>query len=855
MQNKETAAADNSAATIDTPPAQQVPPAPAVAAEATHNTVTPGVETAASTTEPTVTPEQEYAALLRNHGFEFKELQYHWQVGELPETRAWILHLSVIPTQVKRLLDDCLPILKAAGVSFRLAKTQAIVNMLLGGSFGKAYVGKIITIYPKSVSNAIELAARLVAFTTYKGPLVATDIHLGGIVYTRHGGTAPQQLPDSRPPGQRLIANLFTNRIQDTLYDPWYLAPGVEWPFGDIKAHQPPAEGNSEQHKLHNKYTINSTIKADMKGCVYRASYFTGFTQEPCIIKAAHYAVSADEYDRDNTDRLRWQYQLHEALRDVIPLPKILDLFEKDTTVYMAMEFVQGVSLRDWIGHIRKYRHWFHLTAGEKRELINMLIHIVTLIEKMHLAGYLHRDITSQNFIIGRGNKITLIDLELAYDTTAVPLQPPFALGSFGYMSPEQRTSQAPTSAQDVYNIGGLMIRFFAGLSPRQIDQVHPANLEKNLLFFTGSSAIVRLITGCMAQDPTLRPDIRAVKEGLYSLLQEVEQSRLPYISVNIVDERIKVPAGRFEWPTFKRGLVQDFSSNQTSLLHGVTGMAVCVCGVLRNDKLADTPEISAFIQQCFSRIGMEADIATGMAGQGLALLECLPWIDDKAFASKQLNAIVQLLATQQLPDGSWALRRPTDETSRPGLLRGVAGILLFLLEFYHQDAQPGLKEVITDGLNWLVREKRNENGFEGWHNNGRLDLLTFSEGSLGIIYVLIKAGHILEAAEYKALSNRLLSRVPEYILLDSASLEYGMAGLGETYLLAGEVFEDVDWLKRAAWVSAVIQHTSISQKQPYHMFWRQLQHPTLALCRPEEYELAYLEKQIQVYQQHQTIA
>src|SRR5258708_7939910 len=134
----------------------------------------------------------DYSAILGNYNLEYKTLDYYFQVGEITMVQGWILHLSVVQTQITGLLNTIIPVLKSEKVSFKIVTDKETANNMLLGFLGKAQIGKLVSIYPENEEQAVHLAKKLIDLTgSFKGPSVLTDIHLGTIVYTRYGSFQP----------------------------------------------------------------------------------------------------------------------------------------------------------------------------------------------------------------------------------------------------------------------------------------------------------------------------------------------------------------------------------------------------------------------------------------------------------------------------------------------------------------------------------------------------------------------------------------------------------------------------------------------------------------------------------------
>src|SRR3989449_6488129 len=131
--------------------------------------------------------------------------------------------------------------------------------------------------------------------------------------------------------------------------------------------------------------------------------------------------------------------------------PNIAQIFEigEDTgTHYIAMEFIDGQTLREKI----------HQAGTPLRKLLRFLQHAAEGLAKAHAAGIVHRDLKPDNIMITREGHAKILDFGLAKlidpqafsgrsatsdseIATAIIRQqstPGAVLGTVGYMSPEQ---------------------------------------------------------------------------------------------------------------------------------------------------------------------------------------------------------------------------------------------------------------------------------------------------------------------------------------------------------------------------------------------------------------------------------
>jgi len=466
-------------------------------------------------------PDRDFSTILKSFGLDFKSSGYYWQVGEIRQVQAWILHLSVIKFKVTQLLRVVIPELMTSNTAFKIARDFDTTGFLLDGTLGYVNLAKIVCIYPETNKDAVQLAKRLIALTSsFEGPAIVTDSHLSGIVYTRYGSFNPITKTDVDGQIMKYIYNENGQLTPDPYSIPFSLPRHRTWPFGEIA--QP---ARSKRRLLHSTYYPISHLKIDFKGDVTKALFFKTFWQiKPCIIKQGRRWMTIDHEGRDIRDKLKWQYDVHKDLEGIVPIPKIISHFYEDGDAYLVMEFIHGISLHHWVQLTFKSRCWQDLSISSKFRLLDILSEIIRLTSKLHEYGYVHRDITLGNFLIDNKKKIYFIDMELAWSLRSGLPFPPFQLGTFGFMSPEQQLAIRPTIQEDIYGLGALMMAFFTNLYPGQFNMRMPLMLKENLSLFIKEETIRKLICDCIDASPVRRPSVKEMLSTLANYRIQLQQ-------------------------------------------------------------------------------------------------------------------------------------------------------------------------------------------------------------------------------------------------------------------------------------------------------------------------------------------
>jgi len=132
--------------------------------------------------------------------------------------------------------------------------------------------------------------------------------------------------------------------------------------------------------------------------------------------------------------------------------------FEANGTGYMVMDYEAGEPLRVWL-----QRNPF----PTEQALRAMLAPLLDGLEKVHAAGFLHRDIKPDNIFIRKDGGPVLIDFGSARQAVAGASQALTTIVSPGYAPFEQYTTSAEQGPwSDIYSLSGVLYFAATGQSP-----------------------------------------------------------------------------------------------------------------------------------------------------------------------------------------------------------------------------------------------------------------------------------------------------------------------------------------------------------------------------------------------------
>lgn len=170
----------------------------------------------------------------------------------------------------------------------------------------------------------------------------------------------------------------------------------------------------------------------------------------------------------------------------------IYDAGEEDHLVYIAMELLQGSTLKEW-------SHTPRLMAVNK--LIPILATVADAMDYAHRQGVVHRDIKPANIMLTADHVVKVMDFGIATMASSARTKTETVLGTPTYMSPEQIAGKKVDGRSDIYSLGIVMFELLTG---------HPPFKADNL------SALLYAIT----HTPPLR--LSAVRSDLSPLIQDV---------------------------------------------------------------------------------------------------------------------------------------------------------------------------------------------------------------------------------------------------------------------------------------------------------------------------------------------
>lgn len=137
----------------------------------------------------------------------------------------------------------------------------------------------------------------------------------------------------------------------------------------------------------------------------------------------------------------------------------VYDRGEHDGRHWIAMEYVQGASLKDLITR--------GLSIGESVEIIRQ---VLAGVKFAHERGIVHRDLKPHNVMVDAEGRARVTDFGIARAGASEITQTGSVLGTAQYLSPEQAQGFEVQETSDLYSVGVILYEALTGRVPFEAD-------------------------------------------------------------------------------------------------------------------------------------------------------------------------------------------------------------------------------------------------------------------------------------------------------------------------------------------------------------------------------------------------
>ncbi len=163
------------------------------------------------------------------------------------------------------------------------------------------------------------------------------------------------------------------------------------------------------------------------------------------------------------------RFQREEEVVRRLNHPNIIKVFtpRRKSRMYIAMEFVEGISLRAELREIRPFATDHALDYAKQ---------IASALVYMHGERVVHRDLKPENILVTGSGLLKIMDFGIALDEEARRLTwagLSSTIGTPDYMAPEQIGGRRGDPRTDIYALGTILYEMFTGELPYNADNVY----------------------------------------------------------------------------------------------------------------------------------------------------------------------------------------------------------------------------------------------------------------------------------------------------------------------------------------------------------------------------------------------
>lgn len=138
---------------------------------------------------------------------------------------------------------------------------------------------------------------------------------------------------------------------------------------------------------------------------------------------------------------------------------KVYDVSVTDKLQYIVMEYVDGITLKEYLKQRGGALTW--------KETVHFATQILSALQHAHSKGIIHRDVKPQNIMLLADGSIKMMDFGIArFSRAQSQTVSDKAIGSVHYISPEQAKGERTDARTDIYSVGVMLYEMLSGRLP-----------------------------------------------------------------------------------------------------------------------------------------------------------------------------------------------------------------------------------------------------------------------------------------------------------------------------------------------------------------------------------------------------
>ena len=204
--------------------------------------------------------------------------------------------------------------------------------------------------------------------------------------------------------------------------------------------------------RLDGRYSIESLVGVGGMANVYRGTDLK--TGNQIAVK-----VLKDEF-LDNEELVR-RFKNESKAISILSHPNIVKVYDVSVTdklQYIVMEYVDGITLKEYLKQRGGALTW--------KETVHFATQILSALQHAHSKG-IHRDVKPQNIMLLADGSIKMMDFGIArFSRAQSQTVSDKAIGSVHYISPEQAKGERTDARTDIYSVGVMLYEMLSGRLP-----------------------------------------------------------------------------------------------------------------------------------------------------------------------------------------------------------------------------------------------------------------------------------------------------------------------------------------------------------------------------------------------------
>ena len=203
------------------------------------------------------------------------------------------------------------------------------------------------------------------------------------------------------------------------------------------------------------KYPVTEVLGKGAMGIVYRA--YDPVIKRPVAIKTIRKELIEDD---EKAETLSGRFRREAQAAGALSHPGIVAVYEygeDDQYAYIAMEYVEGNSLREYLARAPNF---------DEGDIVSIMVQLLEALEFAHNHAVWHRDIKPANILVMSNGRIKLTDFGIARIESADRTRANVIMGTPGYIAPELYLGGEIDQRIDIFAAGVLFYHLLAGQAP-----------------------------------------------------------------------------------------------------------------------------------------------------------------------------------------------------------------------------------------------------------------------------------------------------------------------------------------------------------------------------------------------------